>query len=237
VSGRPRLLDLFCCEGGAAKGYADAGFDVIGVDIAPQPNYPFDFIQADALEFLREDLRWTRGPRYAPLAYDAIHASPPCQSYTTMSNRWGSDYPALIPAVRDLLERTGLPYVIENVAGSRSELRNPIRLTGEMFGLRVHRPRLFETNWPLMSFPSPPRQPNPVAVYGKNDQRRLWTRTDGSELRAANLEEAREAMGMPWASWDGCREAIPPAYTAFIGVQLIAHVRTLATEVDALGAA
>jgi DNA (cytosine-5)-methyltransferase 1 len=224
---KPRLLDLFCGEGGAGAGYHRAGFEVVGVDIHPQPNYPFKFWRFDALEILARHTLAKYGlsaHERAASRYDAIHASPPCQAYTTMSNRHGSNYPMLIADVRALLEATGLAYVIENVAGARRELRDPLRLTGEMFGLGVHRPRLFETNWPLMGVLAPSRQPDPVAVYGKNDQRRLWTRADGSELRAATLEEARAAMEMPWASWDGCREAIPPAYTEFIGHQLLAHV-------------
>lgn len=217
---KPRLLDLFCGEGGAGTGYHRAGFDVVGIDIEPQPVYPFEFVQMDALTFLHDGCwRWHE---FGPI--DAIHASPPCQAYSTMSNRWGSDSPPLIAALRELLNEIALPYVIENVAGARSDLRDPLRLTGEMFGLRVHRPRLFETNWPLMGMVAPPRQNDPIAVYGKNDQRRLWTRKDGTELRAATLEQAREAMGMPWATWDGCREAIPPAYTEHIGTQLLAHL-------------
>lgn len=203
-------------------GYYRAGFDVVGVDIEPQPNYPFRFVRADALEYLSSVTAY--GVHGVPNRFAAVHASPPCQGYTTMNNRHGSTSPLLIPAVRRLLEATGLPYVIENVAGARSELIDPLRLTGEMFGLRVHRPRLFETNWPLMGVPAPPRQKDPVAVYGKNDQRRLWTRADGSELRAATLEDAREAMDMPWGTWDEIREAIPPAYTEFIGTQLLAQV-------------
>jgi DNA (cytosine-5)-methyltransferase 1 len=211
------LLDLFCCEGGAARGYQQAGFVVTGVDIDPQPGYVGDYFhQADAMVF---DLA----------GFDVIHASPPCQSYTNMSNRYGSDAPRLIAAVRDRLLSAGAPYVIENVVGARSELRNPLLLTGEMFGLRVHRPRLFESNVLLLSPPPVRRQVDPVAVYGRReDRRRLWTRADGSELRAASLAEAREAMGMPWASWNGCREAIPPAYAEHLGRQLYAAVERVA---------
>lgn len=217
---KPRLLDLFCGAGGAAVGYHRAGFDVVGVDIAPQPHYPFEFIQMDALEYVRR-CWWG-----VDALFDAIHASPPCQAYTTMNNRHGSNSPPLIASVRDLLNETGLPYVIENVAGALRELRNPTELTGEMFDLRVHRPRLFETSgWLLLAPYRPMRQLDPVAVYGKNDQRRLWTRTDGSELRAATLEQGSSAMGIDWMTWDELREAIPPAYTAYVGEHLIRQVK------------
>jgi DNA (cytosine-5)-methyltransferase 1 len=230
---RPRLLDLFCCEGGAGTGYSLAGFEVVGVDIDPQPNYPFEFIQADALSYLGELMApsWCH-TGYALADFGAIHASPPCQASTTMSNRWrgkggkADSHLNLIPASRWSLQESGLPYVIENVPGARQHLDNPVVLTGEMFGLRVHRPRLFETNWPLLvpSKPAPAR--DSIGVYGKaHDGRLLWARKDGSEQRAAgSLEEAREAMGMPWASWRGCAEAIPPAYTALIGAQLVAQI-------------
>jgi DNA (cytosine-5)-methyltransferase 1 len=219
---RPRLLDLFCGAGGAAMGYNRAGFDVVGVDIRPQPNYPFEFIQADALDYLAE-----LHERPLHVWYEAIHASPPCQTYTTMNNRHGSDSPPLITETRALLEATGLPYVIENVPGARSHMLEPATITGETVGLRVHRPRLFETNWTLMVSRAP-RQRDPVAVYGKQDGRRLWTRADGSELRAALWPEASVAMGIDWMTWDELCEAIPPAYTELIGHQLRQHVRRVA---------
>ena len=215
---RPLLLDLFCCEGGAATGYHRAGFDVIGVDIEPQPNYPFPFVQADALN-----------PPFDLTRFDAIHASPPCQSYSTMSNRHGSDERELIAPTREMLAAAGRPWVIENVTGARSHMVSPLMLHGGQFPeLGVYRPRLFESNILLLS---PGRSSRPVdaaAVYGKNDGRRIWTRKDGTELRATSLEQAREAMGMPWATWNGCREAIPPAYTEHIGRQLIDHIGTVA---------
>jgi DNA (cytosine-5)-methyltransferase 1 len=215
---RPLLLDLFCCEGGAATGYHQAGFDVFGVDLAPQPHYPFDMAVGDALTFLRE---------VKLDEFDAIHASPPCQSYTTMSNRFGSDELELIDDVRELLDATGLPWIIENVVGAKRSMRSPLRLHGGHFGLNLYRPRLFESNVLLMAPPAAPRPVDAVAVYGrKEDGRRLWTRKDGTELRAASLDQARDAMQMPWASWNGCREAIPPAYTKFIGEQLIRHLET-----------
>lgn len=220
---KPRLLDLFCGAGGAAVGYHRAGFDVVGVDIAPQPNYPFAFRQGDALDYLQRQLV-TEGLISSTGGFDAIHASPPCQAYTSMNNRHGSSSPPLIRQTRELLQASGLPYVIENVVGARSELRNPVLLTGEMFHLRVHRPRLFETNWLLLAPRAPRRQQNPVAVYGKQDGRLLWTRKDGTELRGALLPEALEAMGIDWMTWDELREAIPPDFTELIGLQLMQHV-------------
>jgi DNA (cytosine-5)-methyltransferase 1 len=225
---RPLLLDLYCCGGGASMGYYRAGFDVVGVDIAPQKNYPFEFVQADALEFLGQTIRykWDRG-------FAAIHASPPCQRYSAMSAcRPGlsEEYPDLVGPTRDLLEKTGLPYVIENVPGARGSLVSPFVLTGEMFGLDVHRPRLFETNWPILVPQKPPASPTSVGVYGKaHDGRLLWRRRDGSEQRCARtLDEARAAMGIDWMEWRELAESIPPAYTAFIGDGLARHVRARA---------
>ena len=169
------------------------------------------FIQADALN-----------PPVDPVSFDLVHASPPCQAYTTMNNRWGSDSPPLIAVTQACLDSMAIPFVLENVAGARHELRNPVELTGEMFGLRVHRPRLFELGgWTCLVPPRPRRQTDPVAVYGKDDGRRLFTRTDGTELRVAELETASAAMEIDWMSWDEIREAIPPAYTRFIGEQFL----------------
>lgn len=218
---RPRLLDLFCCEGGAATGYHRAGFDVVGVDLDPQPLYPFEFHRADALKVLGHVL--DGHPAWS--GFSAIHASPPCQSYSTMANRHGSDELELIGIVRDLLVQTRVPWVIENVVGARRHMESPVMLHGGQFGIGVYRPRLFESNVLLMSAPKAPRPVDAAAVYGRREDRRLlWRRADGTELRAASLEKAREAMGMPWASWNGVREAIPPAYTEFIGRQLLAYL-------------
>ncbi len=202
-------------------GYALAGFDVTGVDLEQRDAYPFTFHRSDALTYLAAN----------PDGWDAIHASPPCQAHTTMSNRWrgkggkADEHVDLIPAVREALRATGVPYVIENVPGARAQLVNPVTLSGGMFGLGVDRPRLFESNVLIMP-PPKQRAVNPVGVYGeKADGRRLWTRADGTHQRAAaSLEEAREAMGMPWASWRGCAEAIPPSYTEHIGRQLLEHL-------------
>lgn len=230
IGQRPKLLDLFCGAGGCSVGYHRAGFDVVGVDIEPHPDYPFSLREGDALQALSTDPLLLGGP------FDAIHASPPCQAHTTMSNRWrgaggaADEHDDLIPAVRELLEATGLPYVIENVAGARSSLRAPVTLDGGMFGLRVSRPRLFETNWPLYPAPSI-RVSNPVGVYGKApDGRRLFTRADGSQQRAASsLEEAQAAMGCEWMTdFRDIAEAVPPAYTEWIGAQLLDQLEAAA---------
>lgn len=213
-----KLLDLCCGAGGCSVGYARAGFEVIGVDIEPHPDYPFHLIQADCMGILTDSALLDR--------FDVVHASFPCQGYTTMSNRWrgqggaADDWPKLISPGRGLLEEWGGTYVIENVPGARSEMRNPILLHGGMFGLRVDRPRLFESNAPLMAYTSPATT-NPVGVYGKLDGRRLWTRADGSEQRAAHtLAEAQTAMGIDWMAWEDLTEAVPPSYTEFIGHQI-----------------
>ena len=221
----PCLLDLFAGAGGVGVGYSRAGFDVIGVDIEPHPDNPNPLIVEDALYILGR-------PQYLA-KFDVIHASPPCQARTTMSNRWrgkgtrADEHVNLIAEVREALLQWGGPYVIENVPGARRDLRHPITLHGGMFGLRVHRPRLFESNVPLMAYTSPPPA-DPIGVYGKApDGRRLFTRTDGTEQRAAaSLEEAQHAMGTPWMTdFRDIAEAIPPAYAAYLGGQLIDYLR------------
>lgn len=222
VGSRPVLLDLFCGGGGAAVGYARAGFDVVGVDVEPQPEYPFAFIQGDALDFVDDLLQSTVQP------YVAVHASPPCQGYTPMTNRRPSHEPLLIPDVRRLLRETDLPYVIENVVGA--PLETPARLCGRAFGLPSHRHRLFETPVALWSTPCGLVVDEDIPVYGPPDGRRLWTRTDGTELRAwASVEDGQRALGIDWISdWRTLREAIPPAYTEFIGSQILEHLERAA---------
>jgi DNA (cytosine-5)-methyltransferase 1 len=227
MTAKPRLLDLFCGAGGAAMGYHRAGFDVVGVDINPQPRYPFEFHQADALEYLL-----LHGSEF-----DAVHASPPCQAHTTMSNRHrgnggtADQHEDLIPATRSLLTTLGCRlWVMENVAGARSAMRSPLILHGGMFGLGVDRPRLFESN-ALMWAPSPaPRVADPLGVYGARcDGRRLWTRADGTQQRAAkSVAQAAAAMGIDWMNWRELCEAIPPAFTEWIGEQLLAHLAVAA---------
>lgn len=227
---RPRLLDLFSGAGGAAVGYYRAGFDVVGVDLHPQPHYPFRFVQADAMIALmspRAGLFSYMGP------FDAIHASPPCQAYSTMGNRSRAEGNRKLPPAPDLLEptwellrATGLPYVMENVAGAKALMPNAFILSGGMFGLGVHRPRYFVSNLLILQ-PARAKPPkNGIGVYGRDhDGRRLFNRKSNGTYRAPkSLEEAQEAMGMDWADWHGTKEAIPPAYSFFIGQQLVQHL-------------
>lgn len=208
---KPRLLDLFCGAGGAAMGYSRAGFEVVGVDIKPQPHYPFEFHQGDALTWLGDP--WLSG--YGQ--FDAIHASPPCQRYSAMSAcRPGLDdsYPDLIETTRHLLQVSELPWVIENVPGS--PLINPIRLCGFMFGLPLYRHRLFETSLPLMVPPHPKHSvPGGRAGHWKPGQ---IVSVSGN---CAPIELARKAMGISWMRRSELAESIPPAYTEFIGNQLL----------------
>lgn len=225
---RPRMLDLFCGAGGAAVGYHRAGFDVVGVDIAPQPRYPFEFHQADALTF--------------PLGgFDAVHASPPCQAFTQMSARWrgkgtkADTHLDLLTPTRARLAGLDTPWVIENVQGAKHHMAPTLVLHGGMFGLGVHRPRLFESNVLLLAARSD-RCVSPLGVYGtKPDGRTTYRyRNNGnmkgkSLIRAAkSIEEASEAMGIDWMTWDEIRESIPPAYTHFIGEQLLEHLAEVA---------
>lgn len=227
---KPRLLDLFCGGGGCSVGYARAGFDVVGVDIEPHPDYPFPIVVADAMDVFNHDV-----PGIDVTEFDVIHASPPCQAYTTMSNRSRGDWPDLvrptIDALRAWAEYDGGMWIVENVPGARSQMPDTsITLHGGMFGLGVDRPRLFASNAMLLQ-PSAPRVVDPVGVYGRQpDGRRLFTRTDGtSQYAAASLEEGAESMGIDWLTdWRDVAEAIPPAYTELIGHQLLAHLEAAA---------
>jgi DNA (cytosine-5)-methyltransferase 1 len=210
---RPRLLDLFCGAGGAAVGYHRAGFDIVGVDNRPQPNYPFEFHQGEAMTF--------------PLAgFDAIHASPPCQAYSIANNLWGKDHPRLIEPVRERLLATELPYVIENVPGS--PLRSPYLLCGLAFGLGIKRHRLFETNIGLL-VPACPygHRMRWITVFG-NDAYETTGRRDFPSRRRVPIQRGYDAMGIDWMNRDELSEAIPPAYTQWIGEQLLAHLEAAA---------
>jgi DNA (cytosine-5)-methyltransferase 1 len=212
--GKPRLLDLFCGAGGCSKGYQRAGFYVVGVDIAPQPNYCGDeFEQAEAVMFLAEmvDRGYDRAGRW----FDAVHASPPCQAYTKAQKLQGNAHPDLIEPVRTLLSVAGLPYVIENVPGA--PLIDPVVLEGQMFDeLRTIRPRHFETNWPLeVEFMRSPR-PRQVKM-GRRPANGEWIQVVGN---FSDADAGRAAMGIDWMTRDELSEAIPPAYTEHIGRQL-----------------
>jgi DNA (cytosine-5)-methyltransferase 1 len=212
---RPRLLDLFCGAGGAAMGYHRAGFDVVGVDIAPQPNYPFEFHQGDAMTYELD-------------GFDAIHASPPCQQFSQMSKcRPGlaATYPDLVAPTRRRLIATGMPYIIENVVGA--PLLDPIMICGSGLGMTLQRHRLFESNVALWSVP---------CAHGQNAWNPAYGHATGRKRRRVPVigewrirpELQNEAMGIDWMTLTELSEAIPPAYTEHIGAQLLAHVRAVA---------
>lgn len=204
-----KLLDLYCCAGGAGEGYRRAGFDVTGVDILPQKNNPHRFIQADAIEFAIEHGR----------EFDAIHASPPCQAYTqsALSQRnAGKVYPDLLAATRDALNATGLPWIIENVPGA--PMRPDFKLCGCQFGLKLRRERWFETSWNGFSlFPSCHHPFPVVSVVGHGTP--SWVR----EQLGYNptIHHYREAMGIDWMNRNELSQAIPPAYTEYLGRELM----------------
>ena len=206
---RPRLLDLFCGAGGAAMGYHRAGFEVVGVDIAPQPHYPFGFHQDDALRALAN-----HGD-----GFDVIHASPPCPRWSKATRRWGTQdrHPDLIANTRRGLGALGRPYIIENVPGA--PLRDPITLCGSQFGLRLRRHRLFESNVPLTDAGPHDHTYRVVGVYGHPGGS---SRRDG--LTFGGVDEWREAMDIRWMTARELADAIPPAYTEHLGRQLIASL-------------
>jgi len=210
--GRPVLLDLFCGAGGAAMGYHRAGFDVVGVDIAPQPHYPFKFEQADAMTW--------------PLdGYDAIHASPPCQAHSllTYAARTREQHPDLLTPTRSRLRDSGLAYVIENVPGA--PMLNYITLCGTSFGLvapgwELWRHRQFEANWPwpvLLPGCAHRQRALVAGVYGGGGYVAPAERKHGKSSSAA---VRRQVMGIDWMNRCELSQAIPPAYTEFVGRQL-----------------
>ncbi|MEW1561745.1 SAM-dependent methyltransferase [Streptomyces sp. NPDC093509] len=206
----PRVLDLFCCQGGAGKGYADAGFDVTGVDSTPQPRYPYRFVQADALDYLREH----------GAGFDFIHASPPCQFDSDCQRLRGNAHPDLIGPTRTALEATGRPFVIENVRGALPKLRTPVLLCGAMFAMATYRHRYFETGGGFhLVQPRHPRHTAPQAKMGRPVPPGHYGQFIGN---FSGVALARQVMGVPWMNRDGIRECIPPAYTQRIGTALLA---------------
>jgi DNA (cytosine-5)-methyltransferase 1 len=218
---RPRLLDLFCGAGGAGMGYHRAGFEVVGVDIRPQPHYPFDFFWMDALEALNGHVGSIDVSRF-----QAIHASPPCQRWSTKT-REPEAHPDLITPLRPLLDETGLPYVIENVPAA--PLRRDLILCGSSFGLGVQRHRVFESNVSLLG---------PACAHGQQPaQFPLYDHGRAYLGRVVHVfgagggkarEHWQEAMGIDWMTDAELAEAIPPAYTEMIGLQLLQQLRVAA---------
>ena len=218
---RPRLLDLFCCAGGAGMGYSRAGFAVNGVDVELQPLYPFWFYRGDALEFVRKHGH----------EYDAIHASPPCQAnlhgLNAVNKSLGreNNHIDLIAETREALRATGKPYVIENVVGS--SLLAPVRMCGSSFGLPIRRHRLFESNVLLMV---------PPCDHSWQTEKKYWTsyRKGNNARRSAVVQVYGSgaekhhwgpALGIDWMTPDELTQAIPPAYTEHIGKQLLRHIQ------------
>lgn len=218
-----RLLDLFCGAGGAAMGYHRAGFDVVGVDINPQPRYPFDFIQADAMQALSSPTLLT--------GFDVVHASPPCKSENPLRHLHDVEHPDLLTPTLQRLADVSVPWVIENVGGTE-KLPGSTVLCGASFGLQatcrdgivrpLRRHRRFASNRFLMSTPCACSGREVVGVYGhggsgtaKPHERRGYQ---------AIHAEGRKAMGIDWMTQDELAQAIPPAYTQFIGEQLVDHL-------------
>ena len=221
----PRLLDLFCCAGGAAMGYHRAGFEVVGVDIAPQPNYPFEFVQADAVNYAAKHGH----------EFDVIHASPPCQGYLNLgavNRKLGRDYdhPNLIAATRRRLQDTGKRYVIENVQDARRELIYPVRICGTGLGRPIRRHRLFESNVPLEGV---------ACDHGRFTEPKYWTgwRPNGEKRlstvvqiygNAGGREHWPAALGVDWMTAREMTECVPPSYTEHLGRQLMASLEVAA---------
>ena len=229
---RPRLLDLFCKAGGAAKGYHDAGFEVVGVDIEPQPRYPYEFHQADALSVLRSMAYWPNfsGELWSPGSYDAIHASPPCQDHSTTKD-FGGDHGTgwMLAATLELLSSLPLPWVVENVKTAPLARQDDLfgatglELCGCMFpelrGL-LYEARLFQTSfgipqprhvkhiWPQTKMGRPPKPGECMQLTG----------------HFSDVPEGRRRMRLPWMTQSELAQAIPPAYTEWVGSRLLEHL-------------
>jgi DNA (cytosine-5)-methyltransferase 1 len=224
---RPLLLDLFCGAGGAAVGYHRAGFDVVGVDLVHQPRYPFEFIQADAITFL-DELNGTFGRAVFGYEIHAIHASPPCQDHSALRSRAGRHGTGwmLAETLRRLAAQPAI-WVVENVSTAHN--RADLRLCGEMFGLRTVRHRRFTIDTrlsALLAVPAHPRHRRPTST--KN---RVSALAEGHNLSITGnvgVHAGPLCMGIDWMTGDELSQAIPPAYTQFIGEQLLAATSALA---------
>lgn len=213
--GRPALYDVYCGAGGCSVGYWLAGYCPRGVDINPQKNYPFAFIQMDALKFLRQLMLglWPRS--------SLIHTSPPCQAYSiSRNNGCHKEAPKMIENTRSLLRAIGIPYVIENVFGA--PLENAIQICGASFGLGVsgfdlNRHRYFETSLAMLSMPCQHKKGRTIGVYGNGTN--SWHRKKFG--RCITVDEMRQAMGIDWMTRSELSQAIPPAYTEYIGKQIL----------------
>lgn len=223
---KPILLDLFCCAGGAAYGYHQAGFDIVGVDINPQPNYPFTFIQADAIQYVAE-----HGDKYA-----LRHASPPCQAFSKTRTLHTNTHPDLVAATREALQAVDGPYIIENVVGA--PLDNPLMLCGTEFNLtardvdgtplKLLRHRLFESNMPLMGAGGCRHDPNilTASVYGAGGG---WTpaHRDSPKRRGGyvpHTDVCRELLGVDWTTKHELSQVVPPAFTEYLGRQAMDYI-------------
>lgn len=215
-----RVLDLFCGAGGAGMGYDRAGFDVVGVDIEPQPRYPFEFVQGDALQFLRDG---------GGEGFDLIHASPPCQRHSSLCKGGNvpaslESYPDLIGVTRKLLLDTGIPYVIENVVAA--PLHNFITLCGEMFGLRVIRHRIFECAPQIPGKAHIPHRGKVTAHTRGAQQYGYYAGVYGHGGGKGTVEDWQDAMDIWWMETrPELSQAIPPAYTEYIGNEMMKILR------------
>lgn len=203
-----KLLDLYSCQGGAAFGFEQAGFDVTGIDIEDQPRHKGNFIKSDAIEFLMDNYK----------DYDFVHASPPCQEYSMSSMQFrvaGKSYPDLISATRNALILTGKPYSIENVPGA--PLINPIVLCGTMFNIPTYRHRLFETNWNLKQ-PIHPAHTAKNAKMGRKIKEGEFIQYVG---HFSGVKYVQEFTGCYWMNQYGLAQSIPPQYSKYVGEQYL----------------
>lgn len=209
---RPRLLDLFCGAGGAGMGYTRAGFEVVGVDIAPQPRYPFTFIQGDALEYVRRHGK----------EFDAIHASPPCQAHSRLQRVSGFTYLDLVPDTRSALADSGRSYVIENVVGA--PLLSPIVLCGVSLGRPLYRHRLFESSASLNQPPHVTHCWRTTSGHGKSKVAARYSHLELFCDPVAPARSYRQAMECEWMTAMEAAQAIPPAYSQWVGEQLLEQI-------------